>query len=431
MKVKVNNVKVNSANPNLKRARFDFGDIQKLADSIKRQGLIQPIVVQQDKEEENKYLLIAGERRFRAVIYLGWIEVPVILKDQLNDLDFKICELEENTCRKDLTWQEQIEITKQLHNLKVQKYGDRKPGDASETGWTLEDTAKSLGVSKTSVSNDIMLSAALEENPELKDEVKKLPKHTARKTISNKLKEKRLQESVKSKKLNLNPSIKLGNCCELIKELDDESIDLWLTDPPFGIKEVADTAKGATYNITKSNVGEEHGMEEVYEKLIPEVYKKLKPGAHIYVFFGHGFYTRLYEYLINAGFIVDQQPVIWSKGRSTVMSVKAHYLASYEAVFFGYKPPQKRILLHDTNNVIEIPSIAPQKKAHPLQKPYELLKIFIENSTSVGETVLDTFSGSGSTTHAAMHLQRKGIGFELDEGNYLNSMEWLHKEMTK
>ena len=52
----------------------------------------------------------------------------------------------------------------------------------------------------------------------------------------------------------------------------------------------------------------------------------------------------------------------------------------------------------------------------------------IENSSLVGETVLDTFAGSGSTVMAAMKLKRKGIGFEIDEGNFLRIQDWFSKE---
>ena len=102
-----------------------------------------------------------------------------------------------------------------------------------------------------------------------------------------------------------------------------------------------------------------------------------------------------------------------------------HYVSSYEAVLFGYKPPMKRILRKPINNVILISSIAPQKRIHPLQKPFELLKIFIENSSHVGELILDPFAGSASTLIASSRLKRSAIGYEIDSNNYLRAQNFM------
>ena len=65
-------------NPNQPRKTFDSDSIKELSKTIKRLGLIQPIVV---TENDNKYLIVAGERRFRAAKLAGLTKVPVIVKD--------------------------------------------------------------------------------------------------------------------------------------------------------------------------------------------------------------------------------------------------------------------------------------------------------------------------------------------------------------
>ncbi len=65
-------------NPNQPRKTFDSDSIKELSKTIKRLGLIQPIVV---TENDNKYLIVAGERRFRAAKIAGLTKVPVIVKD--------------------------------------------------------------------------------------------------------------------------------------------------------------------------------------------------------------------------------------------------------------------------------------------------------------------------------------------------------------
>jgi len=440
MKVKIQSIKVEKKNDLTKRHRRDFGDILKLAESIEEHGLMHPIVVDKDPSGENEYILIAGERRIRACIFNGWSDIPVTVFSEMDDLDRKICELEENTMREDLSWQEQVEAVRQLDALKREKYGDAVTNqhDDKKGGWRLKDTADMIGVSKGTVSQDINLARQLQDRPDLRKKVAKLPKHAARKIINQTLEEEMLKRHVESKKIKLSASLKHGDCTVLIDDLRDESIDLWLTDPPFGDANIvkvsgADSpSKGMPlYNMTTTNVGTDVDMADVYRKLLPKVFNKLKPGAHIYVFFAHSWYCRLTHMLRETGFIIDDQPIVWDKCRVSVMAKDLHYMSSYEAILFGYKPPAGRILTKPVANVLSYPALPHQRKTHPLQRPYDLLKILIENSSSIGQTVLDTFAGSASTIVAARRLQRNAVGFEIDEGNFLRAQEWINKEIKE
>ncbi len=435
MIVKIIDIRMEKKDSVTKRVRTDFGDIFQLASSIKANGLLHPPVINDDPTGEKKYILVAGERRIRACIFNGMTEIPVTHFADMNDLDRKICELEENTVRQDLSWQEQIEAVRQLDELKREKYGSGTQSRQS-TGWTIEDTAKTLGVSKGSAGGDIKLAKDLLERPDLRKKVNKLPKHAAKKIVKQTLEEERLQRQIEMKQLTINADLRLGSCVDLIDELPNESVDLWLTDPPFGAAHIvgvsgANSPSGGMplYNTTESNVGTDEEMGKIYKQLIPKVYKKLKPGAHIYIFFGHAWYCRLFKMLTEAGFHVDEQPLIWDKCRVSVMAKDLHYMSSYEAVFFGYKLPAGRILTKPIANVLSIPALSHQVKTHPLQRPHELLKIMIENSSNIGETVLDTFAGSASTLVSAKKLQRNAIGFELDKGNFLRAQAWMTLEL--
>ncbi len=434
MIVDIKDIRIEKKDENTRRFRNIFGDIYALSKSIKERGLLHPPVISLDETGEKKYVLIAGERRIRACLFNGMMNIPVTLKDDMTEFDRKMCELEENTIREDLDWKEQIEAMRQLDELKRKQHGESTQS-RNNKGWTIEDTASFVGVSKSSAGQDIKLARDLVNRPDLLKKVSSLPKHAARKIVKQTMEEEVMQRQINRNDMVISADLLLGRCEELIDTVDDESVDLWLTDPPFADAHIvglsgtnSPSAGMPLYNLTASNVGDDKDMTDVYRILIPKVFKKLKPGAHIYVFFGHSWYCRLSKMLRDAGFIIDDQPIIWHKGRPSVMAKDMHYMSSYEAVFFGYKPPIGRILAKPITNVITIPSIHAAHRVHPLQRPHSLLKIFIENSTGVGDLVLDTFAGSASTLVSAKRLQRRAIGFEKDEGNYLRAQAWMNKE---
>lgn len=67
------------------------------------------------------------------------------------------------------------------------------------------------------------------------------------------------------------------------------------------------------------------------------------------------------------------------------------------------------------------------KKAHPTEKPVDLLEFYIKNSSNVGDVVLDPFMGSGSTGVACINTKRNFIGIELDEKYFNIAKERIDK----
>ena len=94
------------------RVRSDAGDIQGLMESIKRYGLLNPITVNEKNE------LIAGERRLRAAIHLGWRTIPAIVisgADRISEMEM---EIEENVQRSGFTEEELVKAYTRLNKLK-------------------------------------------------------------------------------------------------------------------------------------------------------------------------------------------------------------------------------------------------------------------------------------------------------------------------
>lgn len=416
------------------RGRKEFKDISKLAASIKKFGVMHPIVV--DKTEDGRYTLIAGERRLRACMMADIADVPVTIREETDPLVMKEMELEENVQRMDLKWPEECEILRQLDELKrVQTLGtdeniyDQRAGwvDGEKKTWTYKQTADLVGRSEGTVAQDIKLARVVRENPDIKKAVSHLPKSMARKKAMVLLEAKALEKALKDRKIDINQELKLGPCEKLIKALGDNSIDMLLTDPPFACETMNQVGSGlhTNYAYEASNMGESISMLSVYKELIPELRRVLKPGAHCYIFHAMESYCVIHEMLKENGFSVDDMPIIWAKGLTTSKPKDWHYQPSYEAITFAIKEPRGRPLLKPCANVISITPLHSSKKAHPLQKPEDLLKIFIENSSSIGETILDPFAGSASTLKTARALHRKAIGFELNEVNYERALKFL------
>ena len=92
--VSLDSIVVDRAN----RQRRELFNIEELADSIHRNGLIHPIVVTPE------HVLVAGERRYTAMKSLGWTSVPVQFTTDLSELELGIIELEENIKRDNISW---------------------------------------------------------------------------------------------------------------------------------------------------------------------------------------------------------------------------------------------------------------------------------------------------------------------------------------
>lgn len=126
-------------NPNQPRKHFDQDALQELADSIKVHGVIQPLVV--NKLENGKYMIIAGERRWRASKLAGLDKVPVVIKNY-SDKQVKEISIIENLQREDLNPIEAARAIKQL---------------MEEYSLTQEVVAERIGKSRSNIANTLRL----------------------------------------------------------------------------------------------------------------------------------------------------------------------------------------------------------------------------------------------------------------------------------
>ncbi|MBP7494752.1 MAG: ParB N-terminal domain-containing protein [Spirochaetales bacterium] len=106
MQVRIDDIKVR------KRIRKSVGDLSSLMESMRKYGLLQPIVI----DSENT--LLAGYRRLEAARQLGWKTIPVVVVNRTENLDRVEIELEENVQRKDFSLEELSEASIALEKLR-------------------------------------------------------------------------------------------------------------------------------------------------------------------------------------------------------------------------------------------------------------------------------------------------------------------------
>jgi ParB family chromosome partitioning protein len=123
------------------RTHFDENKLMELANSIKKKGIIQPIAVRRDKNDKDKYQIVAGERRWLAAQKAGIHEVPIVLLD-LDDNEALEVAIVENIQRDDLNI---IEEAKGYQRL------------ADEFGYDHEKIASFMSKSRSHISNTLRL----------------------------------------------------------------------------------------------------------------------------------------------------------------------------------------------------------------------------------------------------------------------------------
>ena len=137
--VKVDEIRPNRAQP---RAKFDQNSIIRLADSIRRYGILQPLTVRETEPEDScRFELIAGERRLRAARMLGYLTVPCIIKNTDNEVSAELAIIE-NLLREDL-------------NMFEEAYGFKKL--IENHCLTQDEVAKRMSVSQSAVANKLRL----------------------------------------------------------------------------------------------------------------------------------------------------------------------------------------------------------------------------------------------------------------------------------
>jgi len=172
-----------------------------------------------------------------------------------------------------------------------------------------------------------------------------------------------------------------GDCLEVMRGMEAESVDIVITDPPYGL---GDKMNGGTW-----------GANVIY--LDMRTWDKVASNEHI-----------------NEIFRISKNQIIWggnfymlppSRCWLSWNKPQLNTMSDFELASTSFDKPSKSF------SCIRNPD---GRKEHPTQKPISLMKWCIENFTQEGDTFLDPFCGSGSTGVAALQMGRNFIGIELN-----------------
>lgn len=216
------------------------------------------------------------------------------------------------------------------------------------------------------------------------------------------------------------------------KEIPDESIDLIITDPPYGInylsnKQTSSTRTGKTEPTNNKKYFEriqgdanstDYDLNQI--TLFNFLYQKLKPNSAIYVFCHWKKWSVAEKAAEQSGFNIKNMIVI-NKSNHGMGDLQGQYAPKHELILYAVKGRHilDNSVLGRGKDVIEGKILySGAKRFHPNEKPISWIEPLILRSSNTSNVILDPFMGSGSTGVACVKNNRQFIGIEINSTYY-------------
>lgn len=378
------------------RQRRELTNLDELAESLKLNGLIEPILVTRDE-----LVLIAGERRIAAAKLLGWTHIAAQFQDEIEPAKLRILELEENIRRVDLPWQDRVRATEDYHSAQV----------AINPEWTLEQSAEQLGVKQNDVVEKLRIAKEMKVNPE----VAKMERYSIARNFVTRQNERKatLEEKLLAPEApKVAQRIINADFIEWAKTYEGPKFNLIHCDFPYGVN-MQNSAQAAA---ARAGQGDYNDTEDVYWLLIEALAlygpKFIDDQAHLVFWFSMKFYTPTVAKLREAGWKIDDFPLIWHKSDSVgiIPDPQRGGRRVYETALFGSRGDRK--IVRAVDNGVSLPK---GQTIHLSEKPVPVLTHFFKMLVDGSTSLLDPTAGSGSALRAADALGASRVfGIERD-----------------
>lgn len=204
-------------------------------------------------------------------------------------------------------------------------------------------------------------------------------------------------------------SIIHGDCLDIMRDIPDKSIDLVLTDPPYGI--------GIKSTIGGNNLCKVKNYKSFDDSKIPDkkYFEELFRISKNQIIFGGNYFI---EHLKNTSCFI-----IWDK-------MNTGNFADAELLWTSFKT-STRIYKYKWNGMIQEDMKNKQIRKHPTEKPINLLINILKNYSNESDLIFDGFAGSGTTALACIELNRRFICVEKDLDYYNIAKKRIEDEQSQ
>jgi site-specific DNA-methyltransferase (adenine-specific) len=323
----------------------------------------------------------------------------------------QLIELEENIRRKDLSPIDKASAIAALHNIRKHENPTQTVRQTAVELAEMRDKGDTTAkAEEREISDALLLSNFTEDSDVRAAKTKKDALRIARKKLENNLLSTLGSLEGNDKAFQRDQEIITGDALLELDNLPDDSCDILLFDPPYGM--------GAhTFGEQTSVEGHEYEDTPEYSQslvsgIIARADRVLKETAAAYIFCDIRTWRDFSSLLAEHGWYVWQTPLIWDKG-SMGHCPRPGFgpKRSYEAVVYAFRGDYRT--LKTGSDVLRFHSVP--DKSHAAEKPVDLLKELLSWGALAGAVVLDPTCGSGSTLVAAHELNMAAIGIEKSE----------------
>lgn len=213
--------------------------------------------------------------------------------------------------------------------------------------------------------------------------------------------------------------LRCGDCLEIMKDIEDNSVDMVIIDPPYE----NDNHGGGTTELAQRKLVKDLHIDFMsggfdYDIVFKELLRICKI-PNMMIFCSNKQVSKIMSYF-EAIPKITTTLLVWHKTNPSPLC-NGKYLSDCE--FVVYVRGKGATFNNDTpfefkHKVYTSPIVSNKNRLHPAQKPIELLERYILLHSKENDIVLDVFMGSGSTGVACVNTNRNFIGIELDEGYF-------------
>lgn len=392
------------------RRKIDPGD---LVDSVKRLGVLNPIIIHKDKT------LVAGERRLAAAKAAGLPQVPYRYFEDLSEIQARLIELEENIKRSDLPWRDEVKAVAELHAIYCRL----------NSKWSQAATAQAIGLAPGPLAQILRVHTDI-DSPAIQHAAGYAPAYNILARKDERAGNEAMAEIMEAGATffasdevapaaapaappSSDSSILHADFTEWAPTYDGPKFNFIHCDFPYGVNYNAGPQSG------RDKWSQYDDDPDVYWHLLRTLCKHLDklmtPSGHLMFWFSMEHYTATVKTFASLApsLAINAFPLVWVKSDNVgvLSDPKRAPRRVYETALIASR--EDHLIVKAVSNAYSAPT---DKRYHPSTKPEPVLRYFFEMFCDASTRLLDPTCGSGSALRAAESLGAKHtLGLEIND----------------